>query len=535
FCGEVHDITFSRYGGVTQVVHGALIGNHSPINYLRVDVHPGRLQLTSMQIDVQLGTGSLWQTGSNRPRSNFDIPAATRAQGYQPVGYAELTRLPGGGSWVTQATGTLAPYGTYVNGTGPTSDHLVDLDFDQLTGNTFVNAGSTGLVNNGTAAGNVTLTTGVVGQAVTLGGAAGDEVVAGPSPLAGAHERTVSVWARTSAASGIVTPLTLGTNGNGSKWDMDIDCANGGVFELGVGGGRTTGQGPALNDGQWHLLTTVLPTGANDLSQVRLFVDGNFVYTGSGSRAISTGGGDLVVGRSANAPATIQFFPGSVDDVVVWSEPFTDAQVRSLFDVATEPSLRYAADDFEQLLEVYRQSEPEVTIGGRVWRRATGLTGPAGLTVLGNGGYELLFDPATGAGVHVVWPAAAVTIGAGCPGTGNLTPAIAATGAPVTGTTFSVDLSDALANSVAAALFAFARNDQAIGNGCTSYPQLPGVTSLLLTSGVGAATAPVSIPANPSLIGLEIFAQWGVLDPAGAYGPNVAAFSGGLRATIGDV
>ena len=102
----MHDVTLSRYGSVTQVVHGALIGNHSPINYLRVDVHPGRCELTSMRIAVQLTSGSLWQTGSNRPRSNFDIPATTRAQGYQVAGYAELTRLPGGGSWVTQATGT---------------------------------------------------------------------------------------------------------------------------------------------------------------------------------------------------------------------------------------------------------------------------------------------------------------------------------------------------------------------------------------------------------------------------------------------
>ena len=32
-----------------------------------------------------------------------------------------------------------------------------------------------------------------------------------------------------------------------------------------------------------------------------------------------------------------------VDDVVIWSEPFTDAQVRSLHDVAVNATLRYAA------------------------------------------------------------------------------------------------------------------------------------------------------------------------------------------------
>ncbi|MFM1871598.1 MAG: hypothetical protein RL398_1020 [Planctomycetota bacterium] len=536
FCGEVHDITLSRYGGVTQVVHGALIGNHSPINFLRIDVHPGRLELTSKQIAVQLGSGSLWQTGSNRPRSNFDIPATTRAQGFQTVGYAELTRLPNGGSWVTQATGTLAPYGTYVNGNNPTlTEYRVGLDFDQLTAGKYANAGSTGATNNGTPTGNATVGVGRFGQAVVLGGAAGDEVLAGASPLSGAQPRTVSLWARTSATAGLVTALTFGTNGNGSKWDMDIDCQNGGVLELGVGGGRTTGQGPALNDGQWHMMTAVLPTGGTDLNQVRLFVDGTFVYTGSGSRALATGGGDVVIGRSANAPTPIQMFPGSVDDVVIWAEPLTDAQVRCLHDVAVHPALQYAAADFEQLLEVYRQNDPEVTIGARVWRRATGLVGAGGLTALANGGFELVMDPATGTGMRVVHPASAVSIGTGCPGTGSLTPAIAATGAPVLGTSFSIDLADARANSFAAILLAFVRNDFPLGGGCTLYPMIPGVTAMLQTSGVGTASASLAIPAAPSMIGLTVFAQWTVLDPAGAYGPGVAAFSDGLRATIGDV
>jgi hypothetical protein len=53
-------------------------------------------------------------------------------------------------------------------------------------------------------------------------------------------------------------------------------------------------------------------------------------------------------------------------------------------------------------------------------------------------------------------------------------------------------------------------------------------------SGAGTASVSVTIPAAPALVNLKIFAQWGILDPAGAYGPNVAAFSGGLEATIGD-
>ncbi len=531
FCGEVHDITLSRYGGVTQVVHGALIGNHSPINYLRVDVFEDRLEMTSMQIPVELTSGSLWQTGSNRPRANFDIPPATRVQGFQAVGYATLTRSLGGGSIVTQANGTLAPFGTFDNGDG-LAEYLVDIDFDQLTGGVYDNAAT--LSNDGVPEGNVTQVPGALGLGITLDGVQ-DRVVAGPSPIGGNAARTVSVWAKTSSTSGLRSVLTMGNNGLGSKWDLDIDCNNAGVIELGVGGGRTTGQGPALNDGQWHMLTTVLPDGATTLGGVRLFVDGAFAYTNSGTRAINTGGGDLIVGHSANQ-AWFQAFDGEVDDLVIWREPLTDAQVKSLHDVAVETALAYAATEFEQLLTVYRQDASEVTIGGRVWRRATGLGGPAGLTSLSGGRYELVFEPAGGLGVRVVYPNRVENFGTGCAGTGGVVPSISATGVPVLGTSpFALHLTDCLANAPVAMLLSVTRGDLPIGGGCTLYPGLPTVSVALSADANGAATLPIAMSTDPTLLGVELYWQWAIADVGGAFGPGLAAFSGGLEIVLGDV
>ncbi|MEZ6035829.1 MAG: LamG-like jellyroll fold domain-containing protein, partial [Planctomycetota bacterium] len=171
-------------------------------------------------------------------------------------------------------------------------DFLVHHDFLPTGGSTYANLGSTGIANDATPTGNVTIVAGPIGAAVNLGGAMGDEVNCGPTPILGSQERTVSVWARTTATTGLVTPLTFGTNpGNGTKWDMDIDCTNGGTLELGVSGGRTTGSGPAVNDGQWHMLTMVLPTGATTINQVRVFVDGAFAYTNSGSQVVNTAPG----------------------------------------------------------------------------------------------------------------------------------------------------------------------------------------------------------------------------------------------------
>ncbi|MCB9882980.1 MAG: LamG domain-containing protein [Planctomycetes bacterium] len=418
--------------------------------------------------------------------------------------------------------------------TNAQSTFLVYHDFDVLTGGLYTNGGSTGVINDGLPNGNVTQSPGISGFAATLGGIAGDEIVSGFSPLTGNAVRTVSIWARTTTTAGIVTSMTFGTNGNGSKWDMDIDCASGGVFELGVGGGRTVGSGPALNDGQWHLMTTVLPVGGTAIDAVRLFVDGAYVYGGSGNtgRAIATGTGDLVVGRSANVP-TIQPFPGDVDDLVIWSEPFTDEQVQSLYDVATHPSLAYPAYAFEQLLEVFRGNLAEVTLGGKRWRAATGLTGGPGLTTLVNGGFELVFD-AVGNGVRVVQPASVTTFGTGCPGGGGRVPAIGTTGLPVIGTTSSVDLVNGCPGCPAALLLGVSRIDLALGFGCTLYPLPSGITLNTVVSGTGTASIPATIPMDRFLIGANMFAQWVVLDPNGAFGPNVASASDGLQMTVGD-
>ncbi|MBL8753245.1 MAG: LamG domain-containing protein [Planctomycetes bacterium] len=315
-------------------------------------------------------------------------------------------------------------------------DFLVHHDFLPTAG-PYANSGSTGVANDGTPLGTVNIVAGPTGTAVNLVGAMGNEVNCGPTPLLGGQQRTVSVWARTTATTGIVTPLAFGTNpGNGTKWDIDIDCVNGGVLELGISGGRTVGTGPALNDGQWHMLTTVLPAGATNLNQVRLFVDGAFLYSNSGNQIVNTTAGPVIVGRSANPLTQIQFFPGDVDEVVLWSVALTDTEVMGLHDVTVEPSLNYSANDYERLLEVYRQNQPNVVLGSLNWRRISGLTGPAGLSPLPGGGYQLVLDTVTGTGLATA-DASFVSSGAGCPSPVGVS-TISAPQLPILGATLTV-------------------------------------------------------------------------------------------------
>ncbi|MGC6486298.1 MAG: LamG-like jellyroll fold domain-containing protein [Planctomycetota bacterium] len=396
-------------------------------------------------------------------------------------------------------------------------DYLVHHEFLPPSGAVYTNSGATGAVNDGAPSGAVTLAVSPLGVGVTLGGASGDEILCGPSPVTGSQARTVSVWARTSAASGIVTPLTLGTNGFGSKWDMDIDASNGGVLELGVGAGRTTGQGPALNDGQWHMMTAVLPAGATNLGQVRLYVDGAFAYSNSGTRVINTGIGDVIVGRSANFPTTIQFFPGDVDDPVVWSVALSDDEVQALYDVAAESTLVYSPGEFERLLEVYRGNASEVTIGLNTWRSATGLAGSAGLTVQANGRYELVLDAATGAGL--VAPAAAfVTTGAGCAGPAGV-PALTAPQLPVLGGTLEVEVSNTPATTLTymvTSLTTVAPVPLAVLGLSTDPTCVVTVDASLLlgplASNGASSTLLLPIPATPSLASTQLFVQGAVID-----------------------
>ena len=85
-CGEVHAITCTERDGVQQIAHGGLIGYNTRSNYLVVDVHPDRLQLTIKEIDMIPSGPKLWQPGQNRPLEKVDITPVMRERGFIPVG-----------------------------------------------------------------------------------------------------------------------------------------------------------------------------------------------------------------------------------------------------------------------------------------------------------------------------------------------------------------------------------------------------------------------------------------------------------------
>ena len=149
--------------------------------------------------------------------------------------------------------------------------------------------------------------------------------------------------------------------------------------------------------------------------------------------------------------------------------------------------------------------------------------------------YDLVFDAATGEGLQVAVPSRKEYFGAGCGGASGLVPSILVGGDPVVGgALFAINLLDARPTTPAVLLLNFARADLALGNGCTLYPAAPSIGIQALTNFGGQAFFGLALPADPALVGAEMFGQWAVADLGGAAGPGLASLTQGLRHVFGD-
>ena len=112
FCGEHHRITAKRKDGIWQIVHGALWGTQTDVNYLRGSVEPGRLTLELFEFDVEYGGGYLGdhphRGEKNRPRENVAISEEARRNGPRSVGKLVIESHSEGNRTVL-ATGVFEP------------------------------------------------------------------------------------------------------------------------------------------------------------------------------------------------------------------------------------------------------------------------------------------------------------------------------------------------------------------------------------------------------------------------------------------
>jgi hypothetical protein len=387
FAGEVHDMSAADNAGVEQVVHGGIMGYAPRVSYLVGHVYKDRIELELKSAELVYpveDTSRLWQASSNRPRAQYSVSP----NGFTSAGTMVLDKSSGSTQYLNR-TGYFIPIGS--TGVGL----AVHLPLDETSGTTAVNNGTTGTANNGTIE-NATFVPGKIGNALSFDNV--DRVLAGPAPVTGGQVRTTSVWVRVAPSTTIRTIFSFGTNGTGSKWDTDIDET--GLYELGIGQGRTVATGTSIADNAWHHVVTVLPQGATTLAGLRMYVDGNPISFGATmTTMIDTKTGNIILGQSVNAQATQQF-AGSIDDFAIWTEELDAGQVRALYSFANEPTLNYDATEVQTLFESFKAHQ-DVMISGQLWRyQASGLTGTLGQVVVSGTSYAVNL----GAGAGFVSP-----------------------------------------------------------------------------------------------------------------------------------
>jgi hypothetical protein len=258
------------------------------------------------------------------------------------------------------------------------------------------------------------------GSAALLDGDGDFFFVDAGSGVTGTAGRTISLWVNQDVGSAdLRSPLSFGINGNGTKFDIDIDNAADGI-EIGVGGGRSTTSGVGFTSGTWQFLT--FSVAANSVvGNVLAYLNGGpAIASAANARAIATNGSRMQVGTSANTATgttdpNIQFFDGLVDDIAVWNEVLTANEITSLYDLG-ESSLAYTADLFNQLKTVHDAGSGSTTIGALEWSYATGLGSTAGLSGSGSS-FTLILDATSGTGLVAVPEPLVVTL---LPGIGLL-------------------------------------------------------------------------------------------------------------------
>ncbi len=95
---------------------------------------------------------------------------------------------------------------------------------------------------------------------------------------------------------------------------------------------------------------------------------------------------------------------GRADDMSIWSDVLTAAEIKAVYNGALTAALNYDASDMASLFEVHDGDAASATLGTLTWEFATGLVGAEGDFVLSGSTWSVVLDPAAGTGLTAVVP-----------------------------------------------------------------------------------------------------------------------------------
>jgi hypothetical protein len=207
-----------------------------------------------------------------------------------------------------------------------------------------------GTPNNGTLVNGPTWIPGMVGGALRFDGQNDYvQVPNHPELNVGTGNFTLDAWVRTTASLGVVvlvdkrTGTGFATTAQGyalflSNGRLGFQMANGvgsgtcaptptpGVSCVNYGSPTST----LVADGQWHHVAAVVDR-ADATSGVRLYVDGNLVFTGAPLSGDLNNTSDLYIGVRTPGQGGGGFFPGDLDELELFKRALSQDEIQKIY------------------------------------------------------------------------------------------------------------------------------------------------------------------------------------------------------------
>lgn len=142
--------------------------------------------------------------------------------------------------------------------------------------------------------------------------------------------RTVTFWALMAPPQEAnATMFSAGGQGNGNRFDIKVSNDN---YRVEVqGGGFSTTEN--VVDDTWHHFAIVIPNDEAVMGDLLYYLDGNLIDTSANNsnRAIDTSTGPLQIGESIINNAVDRDVNGYIDDVRIYDNALTPAEIQALF------------------------------------------------------------------------------------------------------------------------------------------------------------------------------------------------------------
>jgi beta-glucanase (GH16 family) len=141
--------------------------------------------------------------------------------------------------------------------------------------------------------------------------------------VTGTGPRTVVAWIKTDSGD---TIISWGQDAASQKWTFRVRPD--GELRVAVNGGGVIGA-TQVNDGTWHHVAAVWDPGfGSDVTDVKLYVDGELETTSGSAYPINTASNvDVAIGVSLSSD---KYFNGRIDDVRIYSRALSETEIEAL-------------------------------------------------------------------------------------------------------------------------------------------------------------------------------------------------------------